>query len=116
MQLAFVVPSRALIFIAFLSLTSSLHAQVSASLSGTVVDASAALVSAAKVGAKNVETGITRETVTDNQGRYQFSFLPVGAYEIRVSKAGFAEALRTGVLLVVGQEASITVLKTNILL
>jgi hypothetical protein len=107
MQLTFVVRSRAIIFAAFLSLTSSLYAQVSASLSGTVVDASAALVSAAKVGAKNVETGISRETVTDNQGRYQFSFLPVGAYEIRASKAGFAEALRTGVLLVVGQDARV---------
>ena len=83
------------------------YAQVSASLSGTVADQSGAVVSAASVTAKNVDTGITRGSVTDSQGRYQFFSLPVGDYEIQAVKAGFAQEVRTGIHLVVGQGASV---------
>ena len=44
------------------------RAQVSASISGTVTDPQAATVSGANVNAKNVETGETRRTVTDDAG------------------------------------------------
>src|ERR1700676_841633 len=83
------------------------YAQVSASLSGTVADQSGAVVSAATVTAKNVDTGVTRSAVSDSQGHYQFFSLPVGKYEIQGVKAGFAQEVRTGVHLVVGQNASV---------
>ncbi len=80
-------------------------AQVSASLSGVVTDQAGANVSAAAVTAKNVDTGFSRSTVTDQSGRYQVVALPLGQYEVRVKKDGFAEAVRTGIRLVVGQDA-----------
>jgi hypothetical protein len=83
-----------------------LHAQISASLSGTVTDPSGAAVSASDVVVTNTETGNSRTSVTNPSGRYQFLALPIGRYELRVKKAGFAEQVRTGILLVVGQDAT----------
>src|SRR5215469_4187376 len=87
----------------------SASGQVSAVLSGTVTDQSGALVSEANVTARNVNTGASRSTLTDVGGRYQFSAVPVGEYEIRASKAQFTEAIRTGVQLAVGQSATVDV-------
>lgn len=82
-------------------------AQVSASLSGTVTDASGAVVRGASVTARNVNTGATRKSATDDAGLYRVSSLPVGEYEVRASKQGFAEEIRTGIRLVVGEDASV---------
>ena len=81
-------------------------AQVSASLSGQITDPSGAAVSAASVTAKNLDTGISRTVPTDQSGRYRFFVLPVGPYEVRVIKEGFAEGIRLGIRLVVGQAAN----------
>lgn len=86
---------------------SPMSAQVSATLSGTVTDPSGAAVTAANVAVKNVNTGVGRSTVTDDTGRYQAFSLPVGEYEIHVRKPGFAEEIRTGIRLVVGQAATV---------
>jgi hypothetical protein len=82
-------------------------AQVSASLSGLIADPSGAAVSAASVTAKNVDTGLSRTVPTDQGGRYRFFALPVGPYEVRVTKDGFAEGIRLGVRLVLGQDATV---------
>src|SRR5437868_9239857 len=82
-------------------------AQVSASLSGLIADPSGAAVSAASVTAKNLDTGMSRTVPTGQGGRYRFFALPVGPYEIRVTKEGFAEGIRSGVRLVVGQDATV---------
>jgi len=81
-------------------------AQVSAKLSGSVTDPSGAAVSGAAVSLKNLETSGVRSTTSDQVGRYQFFALPVGMYEVHVTKDGFAEGIRTGIRLAVGQEAS----------
>jgi hypothetical protein len=84
-----------------------LHAQVSASVSGTISDASGARIPAAEVQVKNRETGATRHSRTDTAGRYQVLALPVGDYQLRVSKAGFQEQIRDGIHLSVGEEARV---------
>ena len=83
------------------------HAQTSGSIKGVVLDPSNAPVPAATVRAKNLETGATRTTTTDELGRYLILALPVAEYEVRVSKAGFRDATRTGIQLVVGEEANV---------
>src|ERR1700730_6053556 len=85
----------------------SARAQVSASIKGTVTDPSGAPVPAAKVTARNTETGAERSSATDDAGRYQIVWLAVGKYEVTVTKTGFQEAIRNGIRLVVGQEASV---------
>jgi carboxypeptidase family protein len=83
----------------------SIHAQVSASLSGVVSDPSGAPVPGAAVTAKNLETFAVRTTQTDAAGRYRIPALSVGEYEVKVGKSGFQEETRSGMHLVVGQEA-----------
>jgi len=84
-------------------------AQVSASLSGQITDPSGAAVFAASVTAKNLDTEISRTVPTDQSGRYRFVALPVGPYEVRVTKEGFAEGIRSGIRLVIGQDATVDV-------
>ena len=67
------------------------RAQVSAAISGRVTDPAGATVSGAAVTAKNVETGETRSTITDDVGHYWVPSLAVGEYEVRVTKQGFQE-------------------------
>ena len=81
-------------------------AQVSASLSGRVTDQTGAAIAGANVNAQNRDTSVTRSTVTDQAGRYELLALPIGHYEIHATKAGFAEEIRTGIQLVVGQDAT----------
>jgi len=92
---------------AFLLCSSPAWCQVSATLSGTVFDQSGAVVSGASVAVKSVDTGAVRNVATDSAGVYQALALPVGNYQIRASKAGFADSVREGVHLVVGQDATI---------
>ncbi|MGB6460574.1 MAG: carboxypeptidase regulatory-like domain-containing protein [Candidatus Acidiferrum sp.] len=84
-----------------------LRGQVAANFTGVVTDTSGASIAAATVKVTNVETGAVRSSVTDDAGRYQVLALPVGEYEIRVSKSGFEEEVRSGLHLAVGQEAAV---------
>lgn len=84
-----------------------LPGQVSASLSGTIMDPSSAVIAGATVTVKNADTGFTRSAVTDASGRYEVNALPVGEYEVRAQKANFSPAVRTGIRLVVGQRATV---------
>ncbi|HZQ53012.1 MAG TPA: carboxypeptidase-like regulatory domain-containing protein [Bryobacteraceae bacterium] len=91
----------------FLVCGSLAQGQVSASVAGTVTDPSGALVSGATVIVRNEGTGAVRKSVTGSAGQYQFAALPIGRYEVRVRKSGFAEEVRRGVDLVVGQDARV---------
>ena len=90
-----------------LSCLPPVRAQVSASIKGIVTDQSGAPVPAATVTAKNTEIGAERTALTDDAGRYQFVWLAVGQYEVAVTKPGFQQAVRSGIRLVVGQEATV---------
>ena len=84
----------------------SLHAQgFTATITGTVKDASGAVLPAAAITIKNVETGLTRAMVTSESGGYSVPSLPVGAYEVTAEKMGFRREVLRGIELVVGQEA-----------
>jgi hypothetical protein len=91
----------------FLALTSVKAQTATATVSGTVTDASGALVAGARVEVRNVGTGITKPTTSDNQGRYRVPELIVGDYEIQASQSGFQTIVRKGVTLTVGSEAVI---------
>ena len=80
-------------------------AQVTASVVGTVQDTSGAMVPGVAVTVKNLETGATRAVTTDDRGSYRALSLPVGRYEVTAEKAGFKRQVRTGITLVVNQEA-----------
>jgi hypothetical protein len=74
----------------------------SATLGGRVEDADGAALPGVVVTATNTETGHSRTSTTDGEGRYRFSYLPVGEYELRVEKSGFT-TLTKSLTLTVGQ-------------
>jgi hypothetical protein len=65
-----------------------------ASISGRVTDPQGAVVPGAQVTARQTETNLTAEAVTDTEGRFRFPYLRVGPYEITVRRQGFADAAR----------------------
>jgi outer membrane receptor protein involved in Fe transport len=75
-----------------------------ATLSGTVTDASGAVVPGAQISIKNLATGVTRDVVTDTAGFYTAPNLLPGSYEVRSSAPGFTTEVRSGILLTVGAE------------
>lgn len=88
---------------------SGARAQVSASVAGVVSDTTGATVPGATVKVIDIDTGVTRATATNASGHFEVFSLPVGDYEVRVSKQGFSEGVRTGIRLVVGEDAAVNV-------
>ena len=56
---------------------------------GTVKDPTGAVVSGAKVTAKSVNTGFTREATTNSSGLYTIPTLRPDTYEVTVEASGF---------------------------
>lgn len=82
------------------------------SVVGTVTDSSGAAVPGATVTVKNEDTGLTRTTVTSEDGSYSVPELSVGQYDVMVAKTGFQTALTKGVRVDVAAQARVdTVLK-----
>jgi uncharacterized protein YfaS (alpha-2-macroglobulin family) len=63
-----------------------------AEMVGTVIDATGAVVPAARVVIREVRSGITRETTANNGGEFRLPALPAGDYEVQVLKTGFESA------------------------
>ncbi|HEX8685327.1 MAG TPA: carboxypeptidase-like regulatory domain-containing protein, partial [Pyrinomonadaceae bacterium] len=60
------------------------------SLTGTVRDPAGAILAGASVEATNKATGDKRSAVTNEEGVYTITNLPVGTYTLTVTSAGFA--------------------------
>src|SRR5271155_3514417 len=83
--------------------------QITGSIRGTVSDPSGAIVQAATVTAKQIETGLTRVAITDRQGEYVLVELPIGHYQLEVQAKGFETYLQEGISLDVNQNAAVSV-------
>jgi Carboxypeptidase regulatory-like domain/TonB dependent receptor len=68
------------------------------SLIGEVADPSRAVLPGATVTVTNQDTGLQRETTTDNGGAYSFRDLQPGTYELKVALSGFKSYARAGLL------------------
>ena len=67
---------------------------MSGSVSGRVTDASGAVIVGAQVSARQLDTNLTQNAVSDNEGYFRLTYLRVGSYEITVRAAGFADYTR----------------------
>lgn len=59
------------------------------SLVGNVTDPTGASIVGARIIVRNVDTGVSRETVTNETGYYEFPLLPVGQYRLEAEQQGF---------------------------
>ena len=64
-------------------------------ISGRVTDPQGAVVPGASVTVRQSETNLTRDTLTDPEGRFRFPYLRVGRYDVVVHLAGFTDATQT---------------------
>lgn len=97
--------------IALLSWTSPVRAQQAvdyASISGRVVDSSGAAIQGAQVAARQTETNVTSSAMTDQEGRFRFPYLRIGAYELTINQPGFREEKR-GLTLTAGSAFDVPV-------
>src|SRR3989449_1523990 len=78
-----------------------------ATIVGVVKDTSGALIPGVSITVKHTDTGQTRTAISSDSGDYNVPLLPVGAYEISTMMPGFKQQVRTGINLVIGQQAVI---------
>lgn len=74
-----------------------------ATLNGTVLDSSGAVVPKAQVQVRNIETGELRDAVTQANGQFSIPFLPPGTYTATAEAPGFRKVVRENIILRAGQ-------------
>src|SRR5438105_6143110 len=77
-------------------------AQGTAQLSGTVRDESGGVLPGVSVTVTQTNTGLVRNTVSDETGGYLLTNLPTGPYRLEVALQGFKTYVQTGIVLQVG--------------
>ena len=75
----------------------------SSTLTGIVKDITGAPIAAAGVKVTNQDTGVTLESVSNEQGVYRVGALVPGAYRVEITFVGFAPSIRSGIVLEVGR-------------
>lgn len=86
-----------------------------ATIEGVITDPNNAVVVGAKVTARNIDTGLTREIITNSSGLYRLAALQPGTYALSASATGFAENKYGNVTLTVGQKLNLDLsLRVNV--
>jgi hypothetical protein len=80
-----------------------------AQITGTVRDESGGVLPGVDVTVTQTATGITRSAVTDENGNYTLTNLPIGPYRLEASLSGFRTYQQTGIVLQVGSNPTINV-------
>ncbi|HSZ62132.1 MAG TPA: TonB-dependent receptor [Terriglobales bacterium] len=107
--------SRLVLALVVISLCVGGSAQVSkGSISGTIVDATGAIVSGAEVKATSVETNQVATTKSDDSGLFKLPLLPIGSYRVEVSREGFRKASLAGIGVTPGVDTGLGSIKLEI--
>ena len=82
---------------------------VRGSMAGNVTDPTGAQVSGAKITAKNVDTGVTENTVSTSDGSYRFPELSLGRYDVTTTAPGFQTSVQRGVLVTIASTSALSI-------
>ncbi len=93
---------RTLLFATLLS-AAALADAPSAAITGAITDPSGLPVTAAAITALNLETGVSRATLTNEAGVYRIVGLQTGAYSLTATRDQFAPVRQDGIVLRVGE-------------
>lgn len=76
------------VWLLVLSVTAA-YGQITGDITGTVIDPSGAAVPNAKITLTSNETGAVRAVEADEEGRFRFSLLSIGAYQVKAEAPAF---------------------------
>jgi hypothetical protein len=82
--------------------------QTLATLVGSIVDSTGAVLPGVEVAVTHLETRAIRRTSTTPDGRFVITGLVAGEYELHATRSGFRPLLRRGITLSVGEQATLT--------
>src|SRR5205823_5014537 len=85
-----------------LLLCSNVWAQATAQITGTVKDQSGAVLPGVEITATQTETGVSRNTVSNETGIFALPNLVTGPYKLEAALPGFRTFVQTGIVLQVG--------------
>jgi hypothetical protein len=76
--------------VAWLAATAGSAQDVTGAIEGAVTDATTGAVNAARITARNLDTGVTREATSGSDGFYRLLLLPAGQYSVLIEAPQFA--------------------------
>ena len=83
--------------------------QTTGTITGRILDDQGAAVPGVTVNGKNTETGFVRTDVSDAEGIYRLTALPVGTYDLTAELQGFSRFDGRGIVLNVGQTLDVNI-------
>src|SRR5580692_7409502 len=86
----------ALFFMAFGGLTAFAQSNTGR-ITGTVHDATGAVIPGVEVTVRDPATGLTRNAITNESGNYQVPLLPPAVYSVETALTGFSTEVRSGI-------------------
>src|SRR5262249_10522157 len=81
----------------------------SSTIVGLVADSTGGPIPGASVLVRNEDTGVTADTVSNEEGLYRVGALVPGKYDVEIMVDGFEPALRRGLTLAVSQTLAVDV-------
>ena len=91
-----------LVALACFLLAPSGEAQVAAGITGNVTDTTGAVLPGVSITAENTDTSLSRTSVSNESGNYNFPAMPIGNYRMSAELPGFSVAVRSDILLQTG--------------
>src|SRR5262249_51179237 len=87
--------------------STTVWAQATAQIHGTVQDSSGSAVPGAEIKATQTETGISRSVTSGPNGGFVLTNLPLGPYQVEVTKEGFTRYVQSGIVLQVNSDPAL---------
>jgi hypothetical protein len=82
-------------------------AQTDSTITGDIHDSNGAVIVGVQITATHLDTGLTRTTTSESEGRFVFPSLPVGLYELRAESTGFEPVVLPNVRLTVNETTDV---------
>jgi hypothetical protein len=98
-----------LTFLLLMSLTPLVFGQATSSLTGVVTDPTSAVVPGATITIVNAQTGVQRETVSNEAGVYTLAQVRPGTYQLTAKKTGFTSVEIKDIQLMVNSPSTINI-------
>ena len=84
-------------------------AQATAQIHGNIQDSSGAAIAGAEIKATQTQTGVVRNTTSGSDGSYVLTNLPLGPYQLEVTKEGFSKTVQSGIELQVNSDPAVDI-------